>query len=433
MLHVLESPEIEVHDSMLSPSSAPARQKLAYLLSQYPAVSHSFFLNEILQLRQLGFDIEVASINPPDRPKEALPQAELDESSKTYYVKSQSIFRILGSLLSVLMFRPQVFFRGLIYAVRLGGWNLRSKLFALFYLAEALLLGKWMQRHRCSHLHVHFSTAVATVGFLTSVAWGIPYSLTVHGPDEFHNVDEFYLTRKIEHAKFVICISDFCRSQLMRISASLHWDKFEVVRLGVDSAAFAPSHRPEKETGDILNVICVGRLVSAKGQLILVRAIEDLLEQGYALRLKLVGGGKDQSVLQSYVASHGLTSAVEFKGALSHDETRRVLQSADLFVLASFAEGLPVALMEAMAMEIPCISTYIAGIPELIRDEIDGLLIPASSQAELTNAMKRLIEDSQLRHKLSTAGRKRVLALHDLETNTRALAATFQRNIAHSA
>jgi colanic acid/amylovoran biosynthesis glycosyltransferase len=433
MPSVLESPEIEVHDSMSNPSSAPTRQKLAYLLSQYPAVSHSFFLNEIFRLRQLGFDIEVASINPPDRPKEALPQAELDESSKTYYVKSQSILHVLGSLLSVLMFQPQVFFRGLSYAVRLGDWNLRSKLFALFYLAEALLLGKWMRRRGCSHLHVHFSTAVATVGFLTSVAWRIPYSLTVHGPDEFHNVDEFYLSRKIEHAKFVICISDFCRSQLMLISASQHWGKFEVIRLGVDSAAFAPSHRLEKETGNILNVVCVGRLVSAKGQLILVRAIEDLLEQGYALRLKLVGGGKDQSALQSYVASHGLTSAVEFKGALNHDETRRVLQSADLFVLASFAEGLPVALMEAMAMEIPCISTYIAGIPELIRNEIDGLLTPASSQTELTNAMKRLIEDSQLRRKLSVAGRKRVLALHDLETNTRALAATYQRNLAHSA
>ena len=430
---VLENPKIKVHSPMLNPPSSPTGQKFAYLLSGYPAVPHSFFLNEILQLRQLGFDIEVASINPPDRPKEALPQVELDESTKTYYVKSQPILRILGSLLSVLMFRPKVFSRGLIYALRLGGWDLRSKLFALFYLAEALLVGKWMQRRGCSHLHVHFSTEVATVGLLTSVAWNIPYSLTVHGPDEFHNVDEFYLAQKIEQAKFVICISDFCRSQLMRISSWQHWDKFEVVRLGVDSAIFAPSHRPDKETGDILTVVCVGRLVSAKGQFILIRAIEDLLEQGYALRLKLVGGGKDKSALQSYVESRGLTSVVELTGALNHGETRQVLRSADLFVLASFAEGIPVALMEAMAMEIPCISTRVAGIPELIRDEIDGLLTPASSQTELSNAMKRLIEDSQLRRRLSIAGRKRVLALHDLKTNTRALAATYQKNLAHSA
>lgn len=430
MPFVLENPEIEVHDSALKPSSAPTRPKVAYLLSRYPAVSHSFFLNEILQLRQLGFDIEVASINPPDRPKETLPQIELEESSKTHYVKSQPLFLVLGSLLSILLLRPQVFFRGLIYTLQLGGWNLRAKLFALFYLAEALLLGSWMKRRGCSHLHVHFSTAVATVGLLTSVAWKIPYSLTVHGPDEFHNVNEFYLTRKIEHAKFVICISDFCRSQLMRISSSQHWSKFEVVRLGVDPAVFTPSHHPEKENGEILNVVCVGRLVAAKGQLILVRAVEDLLEQGYTLRLKLVGGGEEQSVLQSYVRSHGLASAVEFEGALSHDETRRVLESADLFVLASFAEGLPVALMEAMAMEIPCISTYIAGIPELIRDEMDGLLTPASSQTGLVCAMKRLIEDSQLRYTLGAAGRKRVLALHDLETNTQALAAAYQRNLA---
>ncbi|MGA7258736.1 MAG: glycosyltransferase family 4 protein [Terracidiphilus sp.] len=416
----------------MSLPTAPSRLRIAYLLSRYPAVSHSFFLNEILQLRNLGFDIEVASINPPDREEKALARVELSESRKAYYIKSASYAKSFGIILKILLLRPGVFFRGLIFAMRLGGWNLRAKLFSLFYFAEALLLGDWMARRGRTHLHVHFSTAVATVGLLTSVAWEISYSLSVHGPDEFYDVREFSLAQKVAHAKFVFCISDFCRSQLMHVSSPQHWEKFEVIRLGVDPVLFAPSSEVEKKADGFIEVVCVGRLVSAKGQFVLVRAIVDLLEQGYMLRLKFVGDGEDRQQLESYVDDRALSAVVEFKGALNHEETRRILESADLFVLASFAEGLPVALMEAMAMEIPCISTYIAGIPELIRDGIDGLLVPASSQEELVCAMKLLIDNPQLRRKLGVAGRKRVLARHDLATNTLALAAALERNLAHS-
>lgn len=433
MPQVLDAPQIASQSSTENEQAVPAGLRLAYLLSRYPAVSHSFFLNEILQLRKLGFDIEVASINSPDRVADALPQIERIESEKAFYVKAVSPLRALAVVLETLLLRPQVFFRGFAFALRLGGWDLRAKLFALFYFAEALLVGRWMVRRGVTHLHVHFSTAVATVGMLTSVAWKLPYSLSVHGPDEFHNIEEYYLAQKVAHAKFVFCISDFCRSQLMRLSSPEHWGKFEVIRLGVDPDLFTRSSRAEKTADDALDIVCIGRLVSAKGQLILVRAFADLLEQGYVVRLKFVGDGEDRKQLESYVMSQALNSLVEFEGALNHEQTRKILGSADLFVLASFAEGLPVALMEAMAMEIPCISTYIAGIPELIRDGIDGLLVPASSQEKLVSAMKLLLDNSQLRHKLGAAGRKRVLTLHDLATNTRALADAFERNLARSA
>jgi len=433
MTHVLDVPQIASQPGIQTGRAAPADRRLAYLLSRYPAVSHSFFLNEIIELRKLGFDIEVASINPPDRAVDALPPTELAESSKTYYIKSVSPVRALAVILKVLLRRPQVFFRGLSFALQLGGWDLRAKLYALFYFAEALLVGEWMVRRGYTHLHVHFCTAVATVGMLTSVAWNIPYSLSVHGPDEFHNIEEYYLTQKVAHAKFVFCISEFCRSQLMRLSLPQHWHKFEVIRLGVDPARFTPSSRVEKTEDDIVDIVCVGRLVSAKGQLILVRAFASLLAQDYMVRLTFVGDGADRHQVESYVSSHALNSLVEFKGAQNHEQTRDVLKSADLFVLASFAEGLPVALMEAMAMEIPCISTYIAGIPELIRDGVEGLLVPASSEEKLASAMKMLLDDAQLRRRLGAAGRKRVLSLHDLATNTRTLADALERNLARNA
>jgi colanic acid/amylovoran biosynthesis glycosyltransferase len=431
MQTVLDVPQAEANPMAATCSPRAAGRRIAYLLSRYPAVSHSFFLNEILQLRRLGLEIEVASINSPDRSKDVLPPAELEESARTYYVKHGSRLRAGGILLQTMLLRPGVFYRGLKCALELGGWDLHAKLYALFYLAEALLVGDWMRRRGCSHLHVHFSTAVATVGMLAASAWRIPYSLSVHGPDEFHNVGEYYLEQKVARAKFVFCISDFCRSQLMRLSSPDHWKKLEVIRLGVDPAVFAPRCRQERGAGDTFAIVCVGRLVPAKGQLILLRALAELLEQGFKVRLQLVGEGEDRRHLEAFVGgSSTLSSAVEFKGALSHEETRKVLEGADLFVLPSFAEGLPVALMEAMAMEIPCISTYVAGIPELIRDGVEGRLLPASSEVNLVSAIREMIEYPQQRRRLAAAGRQRVLALHDLTENARRLAVAFETNLA---
>jgi len=185
----------------------------------------------------------------------------------------------------------------------------------------------------------------------------------------------------------------------------------------------------EKKREECFEIVCVGRLVPAKGQMILSRAFADLLAQGYNVRLKLVGDGEDRKQLQSFVDDCGLNSVVEFKGALSHNETRRELEQADLFVLASFAEGLPVALMEAMAMEIPCVSTFVAGIPELIRDGVDGLLVPPSSQEALAGAMKSMIDNPVLRRNLAAAGRRRVLAFYNLAENARTLAGVFERKL----
>jgi colanic acid/amylovoran biosynthesis glycosyltransferase len=400
--------------------------RLAYLLSRYPAVSHTFFLNEVHQLRKLGFTVEVASINTPDRPRASMPVVEAEEAEKAFYVKSTGVARAARIAAKTLLRRPQVFIRGLAAALRLGGWNLGATLFALFYFAEALILGDWMRSRGLRHLHIHFCGPVATVGMLASIAWNFPYSMTVHGPDEFYDVEKFYLRQKVEHAKFILCISDFCRSQLMRIAPHKYWDKMHVVRLGIDPDVFFPM-RKECKSEHPPEILCVGRLVSSKGQLILLQACNLLLSQGYSFRIRLVGAGLDRADLEAYAAQNGI--AAIFEGAKNHDEIRQLLQQADIFALASFAEGVPVALMEAMAMEIPCVSTSIAGIPELIRDGLDGLLVPASSAEALASALKRLIENPALRQSYGAAGRKRVLERYNLPLNIRLLARTFREQI----
>ena len=355
-----------------------------------------------------------------------MPAIELEETERTFYIKSKGAGWAAFVATKTLLRRPRVFTRGLAAAFRLGRLDLNATLYAVFYLAEALILGDWMRSRGLRHLHIHFGGPVATVGMLASAAWGLPYSITVHGPDEFYDVEKFYLRQKIEHASLILCISDFCRSQLMRIAAPEHWDKMHVVRLGVDPHVFFPM-RPGREQESSLEILCVGRLIPSKGQIILLRACDKLLTQGYSLRVRLVGAGPDRKILEAFAAEKGIP--VAFEGALNHEETRQLLGRADIFALASFAEGVPVALMEAMAMEVPCVSTCIAGIPELIRDGLDGLLVSASSTDALASAIQQLIEDRPLRRRLGIAGRKRVCEFYNLSQNVASLARVLNEHL----
>lgn len=403
---------------------APARCQLVYLLSIFPGVSHTFFLNEVRELRKQGFDVEVASINQPDIPGSSMPESEAEEMTKTFYIKSSGAGRAIGVAAKTLLCRPGVFARGLSAALRLGRWDLHATVYALFYLAEALILGDWMRLRGHRHLHIHFCGPVATVGMLAAKAWGFPFSLTVHGPDEFYDVENVYLRQKVENAKFIFCISDFCRSQLMRLVDSIHWEKMHVVRLGVDPEVFRPA-RQEQSAGRVLEVLCVGRLVPSKGQLILLHACALLFSQGYSFRVRLVGAGSDLKLLQAFAVQNNIPAI--FEGAKTSDEIRQLLGRADVFALASFAEGVPVALMEAMAMEVPCVSTCVAGIPELIRNDLDGLLVPASSIEAMASALARLLDDPLLRRRFGIAGSRRVQEIYNLPQNVHFLAKMFRQ------
>jgi colanic acid/amylovoran biosynthesis glycosyltransferase len=416
----------ELHTLQASSDHGPKVQKprIAYLLSQYPAVSHTFFLKEILGLKQLGFQVETASINPTDRAVDQLPPREAEESRTTYYVKTLDAMQILKILPLLALRNIAVCVRGLRAALRLSRWDLRATVYGLLYLAEALLLGAWMKQRSLQHLHIHFGGPVATVGMLASEAWGFSYSLTLHGPEEFYDVEASYLPQKIERAKFIFCISNFCRSQVMKYAPPAQWNKLHVLRLGVDPNEFKPV---SKHPGTVLNIVSVGRMVPAKGQLILIQALQKVIGTGPAMHLTLIGDGPGRRNLQQYVDAHDLSGHVTFHGALNHDQTREQLARADIFALASFAEGVPVALMEAMSMEIPCISTNVAGIPELIRHGIDGLLIPASSVPSLTEAIHTLAADEALRKSMGTSARLRVMSCYNLPRNLEALASAFEQ------
>lgn len=390
---------------------------LAYLLSQYPAINHPFMLREVRRLRELGFAIQVASIRPPDRPFDQLTAVEQEEARSTFYIKTSGMGRLLRAHLATLFTRPAGYVRGLLRAMRSGPAG-------ILYFAEAVVAGDWMMRQRLSHVHIHYCS---TVGWVAARVFPITMSVTFHGQAEFVNPAGFQLRAKIRTSLFCRAISLHGRSQMLKIIDYREWPKIEVAFLGVDPREFAP--RPFRADPDPFQIACVGQLAPVKGQHMLLAAIERLAREGRRVLLRIAGDGADRAGLEQDIASRSLERHVIMEGFLNQDKLRKLYAECDVLALPSFAEGIPVVLMEAMAMEIPCVATWITGIPEIIRNETDGLLAPPGDAEALARAIARLMDDSALRRSLGQQARLRILEKFDLYRNTGHLAEIFARRV----
>lgn len=411
------------------PISAAPAISLAYLTSTYPTLSMSFFLREVIELRAMGIRIDVASVNMPDRPAEQLTVEESIEARNTYHLKKHGLKGAIVANGKTLLTNFGGYCRGVRMVFRLSGLDLKGLFYHHMYFIEALMVGIWMKQKRLHHVHVHLGSQAATVGLYVRTIFGVGFSITVHGPDEFYDAKGQHLTEKIAAADFICCISFFCRSQLMKFSPYSDWHKLIVSRLGVNTAEFSP--KPLRDAPEPFSILCVGRLVPAKGQHQLIDAVERLARQGRRVRLHLVGGGPDDVSLRQRVSQFEDPGTVVFEGPVNHDRIRALYDAADLFCIPSFAEGIPIVLMEAMASGIPCVTTQIAGIPELIRTGIDGLLVAPSDLDGLTDALATLMDDQALRDRLSKSGRQRILEYYDLRRNVEQLAVTFSERVKH--
>lgn len=396
---------------------------IAYLCSQYPAISHTFIYREIESLRKAGMIVHTASVRQPENLAIMTP-AEQEEAKKTLMVLSMPLPSMLVAHLHCLKKNPAGYLRMASAALKLLTNGPKSPLKAVAYFAEAGILLQWLHRLNITHVHEHFANPTAIVAILMKTYGGVSYSISVHGPDIFYTVDSAMLGEKIRQAAFVRCISHYCLSQIMRISAPAAWHKLHIVRCGVNPDLYTPRIEPGNT---IPNILCVGRLVAAKGQYILLEACALLKKEGLQFQLTIVGDGPDRQILEKAATSGNLDGSVTFTGALGQDIVRTVYDRADLFVLASFAEGVPVVLMEAMAKEIPVISTRITGIPELIEHEKDGLLATPGDEADLASQIRKLLVNPKQRHELGTAGRKKVIALYNQHTNNQGMVSLFQQ------
>lgn len=311
----------------------------------------------------------------------------------------------------------------------MGGFDLSKAARNFFYFTEALIVGRWMQSRNLSHIHIHFSS---TVGLMMARTFPITISITIHGPAEFEEPQSFHLREKIEAATFICAVSNYGRSQLMKASDPSQWGKFETIPLGIDPAMFMPGSKSSVE-GTNFDVISVARLSREKAQHTLIQAIARLVQEGRRVRLRLVGEGPDRRDLEKQILACGLSHTVLLEGSLNQDQLKALYRESDAFALASFAEGVPVVLMEAMAMEIPCVATWITGVPELIQDGLNGLLVAPSNVDQLAAAIARLMDDPDLRGRIAKSGRCTVLEHYNLSKNTALLANVFEKRIAQIA
>ncbi|HHI68842.1 MAG TPA: colanic acid biosynthesis glycosyltransferase WcaL [Planctomycetes bacterium] len=399
---------------------------LAYLASEYPAISHTFIFREVRHLREKGFQVHTASVRKPKNLEKMTPE-EKEESARTLYILSRFPWGLLKDNLLLFLSGPGRYLAMAAEAWRAHRLGRRSLVKTLAYLAEAGVLVRWLASKGVDHLHVHFANPAATAAMIGAASGRFTFSLSVHGPSVFFRTVESVLPRKLEKAHFVRCISHFCRSQVMTFLQPSHWEKLEIVRCGVNPEVFEPRKDPGGETKEIL---CVARVVPVKGQHLLLRACRVLAEKGISFHLTLVGGGDDLESVRDEAARLGLAEKVTLTGPVGQGEIRRYFDAAHVFALPSFAEGVPVVLMEAMSKEIPVIASRVNGIPELIEDGREGFLITPSHEEELADRLERLLADKALREEMGRKGREKVKALYDLDKNCEQMGRIFQKRLA---
>jgi colanic acid/amylovoran biosynthesis glycosyltransferase len=397
--------------------------RVAYLINQYPKVSHSFIRREILALERQGFDIIRIALRGWDG--EIVSQEDLLERKATRYGLRHGLAALPFAVLRALLTRPVSLFRALALACRMGYRAERPIPVHLIYLAEACRIEAWLREAKAEHLHAHFGTNSAEVAMLVHALGGPPWSFTVHGPEEFDKPAFIGLAEKIRRCSFVVAVSSYTRSQLCRWVEGRYWDNVHVVRCGLEPAYFA-APAPIAPPGRRL--VCVGRLTAQKGQLLLIEAARRLMLQGVAFELVLAGDGELRGAIEARVAALGMQGRVRITGWIGGEAVRDEILAARALVLPSFAEGLPVVIMEAMALRRPVISTYVAGIPELVHAGEHGWLVPAGDVEALASAMQQCLDapPDVLAH-MGQAAHERVSALHNVDTETSLLASLFER------
>jgi colanic acid/amylovoran biosynthesis glycosyltransferase len=395
--------------------------QIAYLINQYPKVSHSFIRREILALERCGLKIHRIALRGWDN--DFVDEEDQLEHDRTWYVLHDGAVALILAVLRIMLIRPAHFLRALALACKMSRRADRPLLFHLAYLAEACRIEAWTQAAGVQHIHVHFGTNPAEVAMLTHVLGGPPWSFTAHGPEEFDKAKAIGLPEKLRRCCFAVAVSSFGRSQLFRYADNSQWPKIKVVHCGLEPAFYdnLPGSNPSSR-----RLICVGRLCEQKGQLLLVEAAAQLLKNGMEFELVLAGDGELRTKIEALVEQHGLGQKVRITGWISSTRVREELLASRALVLPSFAEGLPVVIMEAMALKKPVISTFVAGIPELVQDGKHGWLVPAGDLNALTGAMKDCLDaPPTILKAMGAAAQAEVLHRHDIDTEVAKLKALF--------
>jgi glycosyltransferase involved in cell wall biosynthesis len=399
--------------------------KLAYLINTYPKPSHSFIRREIQALERRGVEIHRFALRGD---REALVDpADVSEHERTEHVLARGAAgRLARAVLGQLVQAPRASLAAFRLAMAIGGRSERGRLVHAVYFLEACHVARRARTLGAAHLHAHFGTNSASVAMLARALGGPPYSFTVHGPEEFDAPAALSLGEKTRRAAFTVAISSFGRSQLCRWADHPDWARIHVIHCGVEPERFG-TPAPLPEGGPRL--VAIGRFAEQKGHLLLVEALARASVRHPALHLTLVGDGEMRGAVEAAIRAQGVEPRVTITGWVDEARVRAELAAAHALVLPSFAEGLPMVAMEAMAAGRPVIATAVAGLPELVRPET-GWLVPAGDAEALADAIGALAEAPRERlEAMGREGRARVLARHDIDAEAAKLARLFEASV----
>jgi glycosyltransferase involved in cell wall biosynthesis len=398
--------------------------KVAYLINQYPKISHTFIRREILALERQGFDIQRIALRGWDA--EVIDAEDRNEQARTRYVLQDGALPLLKDTLKVAFTVGARFLSALRLAIKTGWRGNRPLIYHFVYLAEACRTLSWLEASGVKHVHAHFGTNAAEVLMLVGALGGPTYSFTVHGPEEFDKPEFLHLREMVKYSAFVVAISSYTRSQLYRWVDHADWPKVKLIHCGIESAF----HELSSPLVDVTapRLVSVGRLSAQKGQLLMVEAAHVLARKGLDFELVLVGDGEMRSQIEALIAAYSLEGKVRLTGALGTKQVREEMLRAQGLMLPSLAEGLPIVIMEAMALRRPVLTTFVGGIPELVLPGKTGWLFPAGSVDALAGAVEDFLARStdELRI-MGDAARARVLERHSIDFEVAKLADLFRQ------
>jgi glycosyltransferase involved in cell wall biosynthesis len=403
---------------------------IGYVAQVFPHLTMTFVYREVRALRAAGLPIKTFSVWKPVLNE--LHDEAKDLVNDTFYVFPLDWPRFLWSHIWYLISRPGRYLGTLWFCLTREHKMFKNRVRTFYHFCQAVYMATEVERRNIKHLHVHFALNATTIALIISRLSNVTFSFTAHANDIF--VNPILLPEKIKEAQFIIGISEYNKRFLHDVVPGQETlDKIHLVRYGVDVQHFAP---PERCPGNNLpTILAIARLVEKKGYPFLIKACKILVDQGYDFQCLIVGGGPQEGLLKEMIEANGLTKYISLVGIVFQEHLRDYFNQADMFVLPCIVagdqdrDGIPNTLIEAMAMEIPVVSTYVSGIPELIEDNKSGLLVSPQDEISLAKAIATLLEDKELRERMGKAGRTKVIEEFEIEKNTCRLSDIFRTHV----
>ena len=403
---------------------APGRRRIAYFVNCFPNFIEAMIYREVMALRAAGYDLSTVSIRRPA--SAVIPAEAMGLARETTYILPTKLRRLIAAHVTAVVRWPIRYFQVLWEVVSGTHERPTDRIRSLCHFAEAIVVLPTIERLGVDHLHAHWAVGATTCAMVVARFLRIPFSFTAHAYDIWR--ERLMLPEKLRAAERVVTCTGYNRAHLVE-TYGIPAAKVQVVYHGLDAKLFRVVGR---ERGPRPVILSVGRLVEQKGYEDLLRACAVLVRRGVRFECEIIGEGPLRPTLEKLVSELGLEDAVRLPGRIVGDTLRDRYARADMFALLCVEasdgdrDGIPNTLVEAMAMELPVVSTRYSGVPELVDDGTSGVLVAPGGVAAAAEALRRLLADPALSARMGRAGRHRVLRDFSLEASVAALDRIFR-------